>query len=126
MQHEIVSREEWLAARTALLDAEKKLAKARSAPSTGAGPSGSPPASVTAGGALASASFASIGSALSSLSRWSLMSHQGRLGDVGVTGQEGVGAHAMSFSPERPSGPTCAARSANETLPASFGLSRSL
>jgi predicted dithiol-disulfide oxidoreductase (DUF899 family) len=31
MQHEIVSREEWLAARTALLDAEKKLAEARSA-----------------------------------------------------------------------------------------------
>jgi predicted dithiol-disulfide oxidoreductase (DUF899 family) len=31
MQHEIVSREEWLAARTALLDAEKKLAAARSA-----------------------------------------------------------------------------------------------
>ena len=30
MQHEIVSREEWLAARTALLDAEKKLAKAES------------------------------------------------------------------------------------------------
>ena len=29
MQHEIVSREEWLAARTALLDAEKKLAEAR-------------------------------------------------------------------------------------------------
>ena len=31
MQHEIVSREEWLAARTALLDAEKKLAEARTA-----------------------------------------------------------------------------------------------
>ena len=31
MQHDIVSREEWLAARTALLDAEKKLAEARSA-----------------------------------------------------------------------------------------------
>ena len=31
MQHEIVSREEWLAARTALLDAEKKLAEARAA-----------------------------------------------------------------------------------------------
>jgi predicted dithiol-disulfide oxidoreductase (DUF899 family) len=31
MQHEIVSREEWLAARTALLDAEKNLAEARSA-----------------------------------------------------------------------------------------------
>jgi predicted dithiol-disulfide oxidoreductase (DUF899 family) len=31
MQHEIVSREEWLAARTALLDAEKKLAAARAA-----------------------------------------------------------------------------------------------
>jgi predicted dithiol-disulfide oxidoreductase (DUF899 family) len=29
MQHEIVSREEWLAARTALLDAEKKLAETR-------------------------------------------------------------------------------------------------
>ena len=29
MQHEIVSREEWLAARTALLNAEKKLAEAR-------------------------------------------------------------------------------------------------
>ncbi len=29
MQHEIVSREEWLAARTALLDEEKKLAAAR-------------------------------------------------------------------------------------------------
>ena len=29
MQHEIVSREEWLAARTALLAAEKKLAEAR-------------------------------------------------------------------------------------------------
>ena len=29
MQHEIVSREEWLAARTALLDAEKKLAQTR-------------------------------------------------------------------------------------------------
>ena len=29
MQHEFVSREEWLAARTALLDAEKKLAEAR-------------------------------------------------------------------------------------------------
>ena len=31
MQHEIVSREEWLAARMALLDAEKKLAEARTA-----------------------------------------------------------------------------------------------
>ena len=31
MQHEIVSREQWLAARTALLDAEKKLVEARSA-----------------------------------------------------------------------------------------------
>ena len=31
MQHEIVSHEEWLAARTALLDAEKKLAAARAA-----------------------------------------------------------------------------------------------
>jgi predicted dithiol-disulfide oxidoreductase (DUF899 family) len=31
MQHEIVSREEWLAARMALLEAEKKLAEARSA-----------------------------------------------------------------------------------------------
>jgi hypothetical protein len=29
MQHEIVSREAWLAARTALLDAEKKLAQTR-------------------------------------------------------------------------------------------------
>jgi len=31
MQHEIVSREEWLVARTALLEAEKKLAEARRA-----------------------------------------------------------------------------------------------
>jgi predicted dithiol-disulfide oxidoreductase (DUF899 family) len=31
MQHEIVSREDWLAARRALLDAEKKLAEARAA-----------------------------------------------------------------------------------------------